>query len=677
MDLGNLVATHLETGLRGTVYLATQWSLCLGGLALTDAFLPRSSRTNIRLAAVLLTSYALNATLVEGIGLVGWLRPGVYVVGAVAIGLGAVVAGSRSHLNRDLWRLFERGTHLWIHCGPFGLGFGAAAFLMLLLMNSCLVEGTDSLSMHGPWIVEWLQNQRVSLATQYNYPLVWELQFAPVMMLLRSDVLVIVPRALMMVAVLAVVSEAARALGLSGRSAQLVAWWCALCPMLWQDGSLKNDTIFAVGLMTAATAIHRLAQQDSRGGLFLLQLGVFFVLGTKGTGFVFAALCLAGGALVSVVRQPRPVVSRAAAAAALTLAVQLVPASVQIANLFRHGNPVYPVAVSVFGTKLLRGTSQLAGTSILEHAGDADTWTYFVSSASRLCGPEFLMLALLVMLACAHAGVVVSTSRPPESRWRILLIAALAVCVLWLMYLRTPWTRGPDPDHLGFVKTGLNLRFATAQVFLSYAVAAAWLHRVLHQRVAFRLLSGVTVGLIVVKWVGMSRIFKDLGEPQLYGAYAALVVVAVLLWTIRWRTARTRRPPTVLWILRVGLVTIAVMIWGAHVDWKRAESWAPICREVWSHVWAEVPSGSTIALNKPNPNYRYLLYGRRLDNRLLAPTRAGPARQQAPDSAGYVFFKRSRRTKGEDTTLLEWCDRNGWTRVGSCEQDLGILLARP
>ncbi|MEM6453471.1 MAG: hypothetical protein AAF772_00110 [Acidobacteriota bacterium] len=598
------------------------------------------------------------ALVVQTLGLVGWLRVKPFLAAVALVAALAVAAGGWA-VVRMPFEMLRAGLRPWLASARGSaavLPLVALAGLLLLACRAAFVNGTDSLARHGPMIVQWLQDDRIAISTRWNYPLLWEQQFVVPLVLVGRDTLVVVPRLLSVVLLMLAVREIGRALGLPARRARAAAWLVALTPLIWGltgEGSLKGDVVFAVGVLLGLRALATLRARPAPAALGLRvllpgTLALLLLLGSKATGVAYGAL-LAGLMTLGLLllrrwrsrrdgRADAPPPSRDAratidAAALLTL-IALLCASMalpQLRALVEHGNPVYPITVQLGERVLLMGRGDVGGTALLDHVGDAATWNAWLQGAFRRLGPSVFLLVL------GLAGALRLAIHGPRSPRGAVTARALALAslLLFLLYLRTPWTRGLTPDQLAVAMSGFGLRFALAPLTLfALCAVAAWPRgAAAGWRVAGALLAAISAAL---PWIVAARwLPQPIAPDPLPGAAALGVVVhgaaALLLAFAIQRALRRRHPrggaptaPTA-WgralaapIALLIVVAGVLMAYGDQVERRRPQAWLDERAAMWQFAWTEVPAFTTIATAGTHTLGRYVLYGPRFSHRLHA-----------------------------------------------------------
>ncbi len=656
------------------------WGLTLGAWSVVRWQLSRAPGA-LRLSALVLTTFALNTVVVVGLGLAGVLRTPYYLL---ACGLlGAVAMRLTEDLHGSLGRLLGQQLRLWSR--PRLIAPAAALWLLVLCHNSLLIDDIDSLSLHGPWIVEMVQSGRLLLQTQFNYPLLWEFQFVPVFMILGSDALAILPRILVVVAALMAIQSGARSLGVPGTTARLLAWLCSLHLLIWRGGALKSDTLFAVALLISLIAAERTSKRHP-GGPFLALIGCFILTGTKATGFVYAGL-VSGMALGLHLLRTRGGAARlrqASILAPLVLACLAIPGTVQIANTLRTGSPFHPIAFNPAGIEIFPGPRNLGGTSILDHATELETWKELLAGVVKVA-PELPAAMLALAIAGITAGLALVRARRAGKSGDGLTVSIFVGCglvaVLWLLYLGTPWSRGNAPDNFGYLKNGQSLRYATGQLFATYILAAAFLRRRFGRRFCGPLATLVLPALTVNAWYDRPALLRTLRTDLLPGLLA-LIVLALLAYQLRPPAAAVgvlarRGPLAPARPVLLAAVALALAVTLRYqVEIQREKLWMPRCKAVWQYARTHIPPGSEIALSARYPTYRYLVYGARLSNVLLRPPRQRFTRWLDDSEARYLYFKPNRANLELDRRRLERLLARGWVSTSKCRGGLALLLER-
>ncbi|MCP3961803.1 MAG: hypothetical protein GY719_28505 [bacterium] len=671
---------HIELIGGALAYAATVYSLSLVSWAVARWVLPAGTRVGLRLATVVVGQFVACAIVVQSLGLLGQLRPGPYLVTTLAAGATVSWAARKHRPHQALWRLVLSTARLWLHRTPLGLGFvSAVGFLFLATRRFAYVAGIDSLTIHGPLVAGWIQTGRVTLTSHWNYPQCWEYQYAPNFLLLRSDVLVIIPSVLQVGVLLLLVREVATRLGIPGRIASLVSLLCVSNPVVW-GSTMKNDPAFAVGLLLGLIALDQLTR-DRQGAIWLAQLGTFMILGNKASGFIYAAPLLALFVTIWLIRRWRqPRLQRNLAwLLAGTLALQLSAIAVQVHNFVRHGNPTYPIELRVAGQVIFEGPADLSGTSILEAGTELGTWSTLFRGSSFQLGWDFPFLLILLLAATLHGVAHTIRAFPrdgrPDRALSVLTVTAVATCLLWVLYLATPWSRGTQADPVAYIRLGHSLRYAIAPICLSYAVSAAFLLRHLGQRRVFGLVSVAFPVLVFAKW----NIRNIWSGPVLLVVCKLLALLLGATWAARavWRS--TSRLPHAMkhgarTVATAGVASLLLTFYVQWIEAGRAWKWEQPHRALWQYVRKEIPSGTVIDTNSKEPLYAYFLLGARLKNE-IRHTPLRQARRRGPSDSAYYYL--SIRSEDRRARELEAMREAGWKPLHELEGQQGVLLRRP
>lgn len=660
--LAGVVACLLSTG-----------SLLLAGWAIADRFLPREARVGLRLLLILLVQFWLCAVLVQTLGFFGLLTPPIYLAASLVPGLIGMFAERHKRPLVSAGKLLERALRAFIVAPRFAVGWLAAGLLLVLAQNLlALPQNMDALSLHGPLVVEWIQSGKVALESHWNYPQVWEYQFAANFLLTGSDLLALLPGTLALIALLLAVRELAQRFRLTGYLGYFLSLAVIALPLLWRD-TMKGDPVFALGLLACLLALERGAR-GRRGAFLLLQAGLFLVIGAKASGFFYAfwGLVVWVGIETAAGRVDFQQLARGLAA---TAAIQISALATQLNSLFVHGNPVYPVRLELGGRELLPGPLSLAGTSVLDQAGEWETWRLFVLGGLKTVGPEWPLLLLLLPIGLA---VVIREFWQLRFQWRHLAAERrfwgatwAAALLLFVLYAATPWTCNLKEGPCVVLGSGASLRFAIAPVCLLYLLLGAGLRRVVSRRNLTRLLAVAVPLVVFFKWRAQLPLLA--GEPALQ-AWAGSA-----LWTVLFGIGvavflrRPRKIPG--WIQGAALI---LLIW-AHalrVDITRASWWAPNHRDVWIRAHREIPPGSAIGNNDRAGRLTYLLVGPRLENRIVQVPldRQNIDPRQIPASIHHFLYYANQKPELE--RALQAFAREGWQLRAEPMNNRGAFFSR-
>lgn len=663
---------------RVAAYLLSFHSLALGAWALAELGLPDLAPLHLRLLTLAAGQLVLTALLVQSLGLCGWLNAPAYFAASLLPGLAAQYFLRRRWPQRSLFRLLGSALRLWLAAPAWGLGLLGAAFVFFLAGRFLrLPEDIDALSLHGPLIVEWVQQGRVLLESHWNYPQCWEYQFVPLFLLLRSDILAAVPSLVAIGALLLAMRALAAELRLPGQVGLGLAWLAASLTVVWRD-TFKNDTLFAVALLLGLLAARRAARGLAGNGLPLL-LALFLILGTKPSGFLYAGLLAAGYLCALRVGGARrdPGWPRGGGRWRLALLGLLVLASaaaVQLENFLEHGNPVYPVRFAVAGFELFPGPATVEGTSVLEHLGHAETFRAALDGGRLIAGAEWPILLLLLGAALALSAAGLLRRR---QAWGFAELLPWVTALLWALFAATPWSCGYHRLNWDYLATGNSFRYAIAPLGLTWLVAALLLKRFLGRRPLAGLARAAPPLLVAWKWQGLG-LWQGLGGPLALALVAVAVAAAAAValglrraWPLLAAGRKRRRHAAV---ALVALILAGAFAWARWVAATREDFWLPGYREAWTRLWREAPSGVVVAVNQPRLHFRYWLYGPNFSNRLAAVQIGKGRGGRIPETAEYLYAEKPGEAELEE--LIAALEGRGWQTLARPADGSGVLLGR-
>jgi hypothetical protein len=353
-----------------------------------------------------------------------------------------------------------------IRSHPWEAAVVALAFLALawqLLVALVLPPfAFDALTYHLTTVATWLKEGNLdptplSLCCAY-YPANAELMFTWPMLFLGSDALVDTVQIGFAVLAALAVAGIARSAGLSRWTAAAAGGLFVVTPIvLAQAPTNYADVIVTACALAALHSLVRFAVTGAPQRLVVAGLASGLVLGTKGTGIIWA-LVLALGALVLVFARRRAgtLSSRAAASALVAFAAAaLALGSYWYArNWIEQGNPVYPFRVEVAGMTAFHGPLRvddvltqpdaarddpLPVEVLRSWAADLDFWhqgSYDYQQRAGGLGPLWPWLALPLLLPMA---VVLARRRSSA------LIALVPIALVFAVQPYRWWSRFTIP----------------------------------------------------------------------------------------------------------------------------------------------------------------------------------------------------------------------------------------
>ncbi|MEA2219189.1 MAG: hypothetical protein QOJ35_1815, partial [Solirubrobacteraceae bacterium] len=343
--------------------------------------------------------------------------------------------------------------HRW-ECAVVALAVCALCWQLLV----ALVLGPfayDALTYHLTTVATWLQAGNLdptplSLCCA-RYPAGAELEFAWPVLFLGSDALVDTVQVGFAALGALAVAGIARSAGLAGAPAAAAGALFAVTPIvLAQAPTNYVDVVVAGCVLAALHALVRYATTGATQRLVVAGLATGLVLGTKGTGILWAAV-LGGAALALVIaRRRRSGAHGAAPAAAAFLACCLALGAYWYArNWIDTGNPFDPFRVQIGGVRIFDGPSRVSDVLTVSSgpprswpveivrswASDLRFWSqgsYDYQQRQGGLGPLWPWLGLPLLPALA---IGLARRRSPA-----LLVLALAAVVLAIQPYRW-WSR--------------------------------------------------------------------------------------------------------------------------------------------------------------------------------------------------------------------------------------------
>jgi len=348
----------------------------------------------------------------------------------------------------------------------------------------------DALTYHLTIVATWLQQgdldpTPLSLCCSH-YPANAELMFTWPVLFEGSDALVDTVQIGFAVLGSLATAGIARSAGLGAAPSAAAAALFALTPaVLVQAPTNFADVIVAASALAALHALVRFAITGASQRLLVAGLAAGFVLGTKGTGIVWALVLLVAGLALAgrswrSARVPGRTTARAVAA--FVVAALALGSPWYARNWIQTGNPVHPFAVEAAGVRVFDGPLRVDEVLTVPPAVLGSTWpeqvvrswaqdlrfwqlgSYNYQQRLGGLGPLWPWLALPLLVPLA---VVLARRRSP------VLLALGCVALVLLVQPYRWWARFTIPlSAIG----ALAIAFAAASAprsWMRYAVRAA------------------------------------------------------------------------------------------------------------------------------------------------------------------------------------------------------------
>jgi len=361
-------------------------------------------------------------------------------------------------------------------------GWFAVAIMLLTPVAMAVLaplNDVDSLAAFES-VLAWRSGQFGVLNHVWNYPATWELIYVPALALGPSTDMLWFPGFLVVAAIACVGYSIARKLGLPATVAVICGFGALTHYTMWGGGSgaasLKNDMIVTFGTLMVVDGLLSVRSEDNPRILVIGQIGIGIAFVTiKYLGVVsipsllLLSLLLLGWNKVVAVTKWQP-----ANVAMLTLPTLVLTAPYYIKNLVVFHNPLYPMVIRIAGIEL-PGTTDLKGTSIVDHTSDPEVWSIMLGlNQLHVSGLLFGMIWIAAIVALA---IVLVRSARLRVRLRPEHFVVAAGAILFLFYCKSYWSAGSDPNNIGYLKWGnISSRYAISAIVLAEIglLAIAW-----------------------------------------------------------------------------------------------------------------------------------------------------------------------------------------------------------
>jgi len=410
------------------------------GRLLSLAAYPHAAHARARMAAWLLIAYASIILPCTALAAAGALRPAPLAAASLLILGAALLIYLKSHRSapHQTLPLTPEPAHgalpHWT-VAPFVALALCAGFTVLVWGVIAPPPPWDAFVYHLPFAADWLQHGAISLVTVpfgdqagTYFPSNTELYFAWLMMPLRSEMLTSAAQFPFYAGSALLVYATARELGRSRTAAGIAACLGLLLPgFMRQAAAAEVDVVFAALFLMSLFFLLRHLRTDELRDAALSGLAGGLLAGTKYIGAPFLLL-LALPAAAAMIRR-----RRWKHAALYALAGVCGGGYWYLRNWAVAGNPVFPMAISVFGMELFPGgyTRETMLHSVFRSQGARQWLDAMLATTGAPLGA--------LLCAAAPAGLAAITLRRSTNTWRALYAAALPAAIIALFAFAVPY----------------------------------------------------------------------------------------------------------------------------------------------------------------------------------------------------------------------------------------------
>jgi len=479
------------------------------------------------------------------------------------------------------------------------------------------VSDTDSLSVLN-FLLEWYFNQNNPYFRAWEYVPVWELAYLPSLVISNSDNFFWLTSFKPMIIL---------GLGtyLIGRELKLptnFVWISVLGTLVffnfWFSGSnmgtLKNDFIFASGIiLTVYSLIRSLRTNNDNLTYLLFILGLIF-LTLKFSGFFLGLISILAFLLINRNRIIENKKKTVIWAAILFVVVFLLTGHYYLFNLIEFGNPFYPVKVGLLGFEF--PGHDLSSTSILANLDQDQVKEVFFPTSHISRGGIFFPLIMMFGFV-GSLGVIFFGLFGFFRRKKIeasLLIISLSIFITWNLFLITPYSAGQIGSLDFWVESELNsTRYVIGTIFLTELLFVFVLFKL--KAPQYIIFSFFGINIISRYWILLTGLPKWFDYSLLI--FPVISIIGLFLFGKYYKSFQHK-------ILILAGISILVLLFSPSIVEANRVGWVPWWHDVVFYLH-ELPQSEIFVIKDPERindiwDRTYPVYGKNFQHKVETGT---------------------------------------------------------
>lgn len=357
-------------------------------------------------------------------------------------------------------------------------------FLPILLWVIRPIDETDSLFVLN-YMFGWISNNSTPYVMQANYVAFWELTYLPSMIITHTDNFLWLASFKSIILAGLTAYLVGRQIGLPSRLCWATTLSCILFVSLWINpsgiGTLKNDLIFACGVILITVSLLKVAREDiDRLTTLLFSVGISFVL-VKYQGILITLIAI----LVLIIFNKRKIFKskkNLRGIAFFIIVVLVTSGHYYVYHIFHYGNPVYPFSFTLLG-HTLNGNVSYPNTSIISSIGDSKLYHYlfFTPSNITMAGLLFPILIIFGIIGTLVIGFRQLTRfLQNKIHEKQIIFLSFFIFITWVVFFFTPLSAHAIPGDFVYIKQLSTMRYAEGTLIITelFLIYVLWKIRI-------------------------------------------------------------------------------------------------------------------------------------------------------------------------------------------------------
>jgi len=344
----------------------------------------------------------------------------------------------------------------------------ALPFIVIVIAPTSLTD--DLFTMN--YTFDWMSNQETPYERAYRYVPLWEISFLPSMVITSTDNFLWLNSFKTLILIGLGTYLIGRTIGFPKYLTWISVFSSLLFFKFWYIettlGTLKNDFIFAVGVILIIISLVKSAQEKlDRYSIVYLIMGCVF-LTTKFSGVTLCIFAISFFIFLNrkiILKNKRNAIKWGSIAGLVLLGTT---GHYYFSNFYEFGNPLYPVPISI-GDIEFPGRVDWSDSSILSKIDNDELISKFFP-ISKISIGGILFPVILIFSYLGMGGIIIYgifnflTKKKLE---KPIIILAIFLLITWIQYLITPFSASAPHGELEYLSYLQSTRYILGSIFVT------------------------------------------------------------------------------------------------------------------------------------------------------------------------------------------------------------------
>jgi len=319
---------------------------------------------------------------------------------------------------------------------------------------------------------DWMFNLETPYERAFKYVTHWEISFLPSMVITSTDNFLWLNSFKAVI----LIGLGTYLIGKTINIPKYLTWLSVFSSLLFFNfwyigttiGTLKNDFIFAVGIILLIIAFIK----SSQGKLNRFHI-VFFIMGIVFLTVKYSGITLSIISILFFIFLNRKIISKNTKhvikwAGIGALVLLGTTGHYYISNYIEFDNPLFPVKLNILGYEI-PGNRDWSGTSIIAHIDNDELISKFFPYSEISIGGVFFPVILVFAYLGTGAVIIYGIYNYVRKKKldKPIILIGFFLLITWLQYLITPFSAGTPNGELEYLKYIQSSRYVLGSIFVT------------------------------------------------------------------------------------------------------------------------------------------------------------------------------------------------------------------